>query len=210
MRRNRYLVIPALIAALGLQGCPAVIGLGGMAAVTSLEDRRSTGTQLDDNAIESRAKTQFAAQIGERGHINVTAFNRTVLLTGEAWDEKTRAEAETIVSDLPMVRSVTNEIQVAGLSSGTSRANDTALTARIKGRFMNVQGLNPVHVKVVTEAGVVYLLGLVTESEAEKATELARTTGGVRKVVKVFEYCKSTDEPCKPPPPAPPARSPRV
>jgi osmotically-inducible protein OsmY len=214
MRRNRYLAFPALIlislAVLGLQGCPAAIGLGGMAAVSALEDRRSTGTQLDDNAIESRAKTQFAERIGERGHINVTAFNRSALLTGEVWDEKTRAEAETIVADLPMVRSVTNEIQVAGLSSGTSRASDTTLTARVKGRFMNVEGLNPVHVKVVTEASVVYLLGLVTESEADKATELARTTGGVRKVVRVFQYCKSTDEACKPPPPAPPAKSPRV
>lgn len=203
MRRNRYLAVPALIlvltgAALGLQGCPAVIGLGGLAAVSSLEDRRSTGTQLDDNAIESRAKTRISERVGERGHINVTAFNRAVLLTGEAWDEAARAEVEKIVAELPNVRSVTNEVQVAGLSSGTSRANDTAITAKVKGQFVNVQGLNPLHVKVVTEAGVVYLLGLVTESEAETATNLARTTGGVRKVVKVFEYCKSTDDPCRP------------
>jgi osmotically-inducible protein OsmY len=203
MRRNRYLAVPALIlvltgAALGLQGCPAVIGLGGLAAVSSLEDRRSTGTQLDDQAIESRANTRISERIGERGHINVAAFNRAVLLTGEAWDEAARAEVEKIVAELPNVRSVTNEVQVAGLSSGTSRANDTAITAKVKGQFVNVQGLNPLHVKVVTEAGVVYLLGLVTESEAETATDLARTTGGVRKVVKVFEYCKSTDDPCRP------------
>jgi osmotically-inducible protein OsmY len=97
------------------------------------------------------------------------------------------------------VRSVTNEIQVAGISSTTSRANDTALTTKVKSRMINVPGLNSLHVKVVTEASVVYLLGLVTESEAETATEIARTTGGVRKVVKVFEYCKSTDELCKAP-----------
>jgi osmotically-inducible protein OsmY len=210
MRRNRYLALSALIVIFGLQGCPAVIGLGGMAAVSALEDRRSTGTQLDDNAIESRANSRIDERIGERGHINVTAFNRAVLLTGEAWDEATRAEAEKLVAELPNVRSVMNEIQVSGLSSGTSRANDTALTAKVKGRLMNVQGLNPTHVNVVTEAGVVYLLGLVTEAEAETATELARTTGGVRKVVKVFEYCKSTEEPCKPPPPPPPAKSPRT
>jgi osmotically-inducible protein OsmY len=199
-----------LIAVLGLQGCPAVIGLGGMAAVSALEDRRTTGTQLDDSSIESRAKSRIAERIGERAHVNVTAFNRTVLLTGEAWDEQTRTEVEKLVAELPNVRSVTNELQVSGLSSAGSRANDTTLTAKVKGRFVNVEGLNPVHVKVVTESGVVYLLGLVTEAEAETATELARTTGGVRKVVKVFEYCKSTEEPCKPPPPAPPARSPRV
>lgn len=187
-----------------------MVGAGGLAAVSTLEDRRSMGTQLDDGAIESRASARIGERIGERGHINVTAFNRSVLLTGEAWDEATRAEAEKIVSEAPNVRSVTNEVQVAGLSSATSRANDAAITARVKGRFMNVQGLNPLHVKVVTEAGVVYMLGLVTEAEADKATDLARSTGGVRKVVKVFEYCKSTDDPCRPPPPAEKPKSPRV
>jgi len=206
MRRNRYLALPALIlvlpAVLGLQGCPAIIGVGGVAAISSLEDRRTTGTQLDDNGIESRASARIRERVGERAHVNVTAFNRAVLLTGEAWDETTRAEVATIVSELPNVRSVTNELQVAGASSATSRANDTTITAKVKGQFINVQALNPLHVKVVTEAGVVYLLGLVTETEAEAATELARTTGGVRKVVKVFEYCKSTDDPCRPPSPA--------
>jgi osmotically-inducible protein OsmY len=205
MRLHRYASLPALIlvagAALGLQGCPAIIGAGGVAAVSSLEDRRTTGTQLDDSGIESRAAARLSERIGERGHINVTAFNRAVLLTGEAWDETTRAAAAKIVAEVPNVRSVTNEVQVSGVSSGTSRANDTALTAKVKGRFINVQGLNPLHVKVVTEAGVVYLLGLVTEAEAETATDLARTTAGVRKVVKVFEYCKSTDDPCRPAPP---------
>ena len=178
-------------------------------AASSLEDRRTTGTQLDDDAIESRAKARLAERIGERAHVNVTAFNRAVLLTGEAWDEATRAEVEKIVAEVPNVRSVTNEIQVAGLSSLGSRANDTTLTAKVKGRFMNVKGLNPLHVKVVTEAGVVYLLGLVTEAEADAATELARTTGGVRKVIKVFEYCKSSDELCRPPQPAQPDSRPK-
>jgi osmotically-inducible protein OsmY len=125
-----------------------------------------------------------------------------VLLTGEAWDAQTRAEVERLVAEVPNVRSVTNEIQVAGLSSTTSRANDTALTTKVKSRMINVPGLNSLHVKVVTEASVVYLLGLVTEAEAETATDIARTTGGVRKVVKVFEYCKSTDELCKAPAPS--------
>jgi osmotically-inducible protein OsmY len=211
MRRNRYLAFFALIPALALQGCPAVIGAGGLAAVNALEDRRTTGTQMDDSAIESRAQRRVNERIGERGHINVVAFNRAVLLTGEAWDEATRAEAEKVVSEVPNVRSITNEIQVSGLSSLGSRANDTTITAKVKGRLMNVEGLNPVHVKVVTEAGVVYLLGLVTEAEAESATDVARTTGGVRKVVKVFEYCKSTDEQCRPePPPTSKPKSPRA
>jgi osmotically-inducible protein OsmY len=195
---------------LGLQGCPAIIAGGGVAAYTSLEDRRTTGTQLDDNSIESRASTRIGDRFGERAHVNVISFNRAVLLTGEAWDEATRADIEKVAAAVPNVRSVTNEVQVSGLSSATSRANDTAITAKVKGRFVNVKGLNPLHVKVVTEAGVVYLLGLVTESEAETATELARTTSGVRKVVKVFEYCMSTEDPCKPAPPAQPPKSPRV
>ena len=209
MRRNRYFVIPGLIGVLCLQGCPAIIAGGSVVAVTSLEDRRTTGTQLDDSGIESNAASRIGQRVGERAHINVTSFNRAVLLTGEAWDEATRAEVEKIVAQVPNIRNVTNEVQVAGLSSGTSRANDTAITARVKGRFVNVKDLNPLHVKVVTEAGVVFLLGLVTETEAEAATDLARTTGGVRKVVKVFEYCKSTEDPCKPPPPAAPPKSQR-
>ena len=212
MRRYRYLAVLALIPSLALQGCPAVVAGGGLMAMSSVEDRRTTGTQLDDSAIESRAASRIAEKLGERAHINVTSFNRAVLLTGEAWDDATRAEAEKITAAVPTVRSVTNEVQVSGLSSIGSRTSDTAITANVKGRFINVQGLNPVHVKVVTEAGVVYLLGLVTEAEAETATELARTTSGVRKVVRVFEYCKTSDEQCKPraePQPNPP-KSPRV
>jgi osmotically-inducible protein OsmY len=185
-----------------LQGCVPLIGAGGIMAATALEDRRTTGTQLDDRAIESRANARIAEKIGERGQINVTAFNRTVLLTGEAWDEATRALAERIVLELPTVRSVANEIQVGSLSSASSRVGDAAITAKVKSGFVNVQGVSSGHVKVVTEASVVYLLGLVTEAEADKAVEIARTTGGVRKVVKLFEYCKETDEQCRPAAPA--------
>ena len=209
MRRHRYAALLALITAATLaSGCIALIGAGGAAAVSALEDRRTSGTQIEDSGIEERAQGRIKERFGERAHVNVTAYNRTVLLTGEAWDETTRAEIEKIVAAVPNVRSVTNEIQVGSLSSSGSRTNDTALTAKVKGRLLNVKGLNPYHVKVVTEAGVVYLLGLVTEPEAEAAADVARTTGGVRKVVKVFEYCKSTDELCQPPPPPPASRKP--
>jgi osmotically-inducible protein OsmY len=214
MRRHRYASLSALIlvlpAAVLLQGCPAIIAGGGVAAYTALEDRRTTGTQMDDSSIESRASSRIGDRFGEKAHVNVTSFNRAVLLTGEAWDDATRADIEKVAAAVPNVRSVLNEIQVSGLSSATSRANDTAITAKVKGRFVNVNGLNPLHVKVVTEAGVVYLLGMVTEAEADAATDLARTTSGVRKVVKAFEYCKSTEDPCKPAPPAQPPKSPRV
>ena len=214
VRRNRYAALSALAAiaaaATLLSGCPALLGAGAIGAYTALEDRRTTGTQIEDQGIESRAATRIGERFPEQAHVNVIAFNRALLLTGEAWDEATREEIGKIASAVPNVRTVTNEVQVSGLSSATSRANDTTLTAKVKGRFVGSNDFSPLHVKVVTESGVVYLLGLVTEKEAEAATELARTTSGVRKVVKVFDYCKPTDELCKPPPPPPPAKSPRA
>lgn len=205
MRRHRYAPLVALSLALAalplLQGCPAVIGAGAAVGVSTLEDRRTSGTQLEDATIESRAASRISERFGERAHVNVAAFNRTVLLTGETWDEATRGEVEKLVAAVPNVRAILNEIQVGGVSSATSRANDTALTARIKGRLLNAKGINFVHIKVITEASVVYLQGLVTEAEAETAVEVARTTTGVRRVVKTFEYCQVTDELCKPPAP---------
>jgi osmotically-inducible protein OsmY len=107
-----------------------------------------------------------------------------------------------MVQGLPNVRSVANELEIAGVSSLTARTNDSLITSNVKLRFLDAE-FSVLHVKVVTEAGIVYLMGIVTEREAGNATELARTTGGVRKVVKVFEYCRPTDEVCRPP--APPA-----
>jgi osmotically-inducible protein OsmY len=193
-------------AALGLQGCaPVIIGAGSVAAATSLEDRRSTGTQLDDESIEVRASNRLSDRFGSRVHINVTSYNRIALITGEVPDERSRDEAEKIVLAVPNVRGATNDLQIAGLSSLGSRTNDSYITTKVRGRLLDTQRVSPAHLKVVTEAGVVYLMGVVTEPEADEAVEIARTTGGVRKVVKVFEYCKPDDERCKAaakPPPA--------
>lgn len=205
MRRDRYAAVLALIAALAAQGCVALIGAGGVAAYSALEDRRTTGTQIEDEGIEVRAANRINERFRDRAHVNVTAYNRALLVTGEAVDEETRAEIEKIVLAVPNVRGITNEVQVAAPSSVASRADDSSLTLRVRSRFLNTKGFNPVHVKVVTEAGVVYLMGIVTEKEAEAVVDIARTTGGVRKVVKVFEYCKSTDEPCRPAPVKKPA-----
>jgi osmotically-inducible protein OsmY len=118
----------------------------------------------------------------------VTSFNQVVLLTGEATSEKLKSEAERIAAAVPQVKSVVNEIQVAGPSSYGSRSNDTFITGKVKAGFVSVDKFSPNDVKVVTEAGVVYLMGLVTRREADDATEAARAVGGVRKVVRVFEY----------------------
>lgn len=194
-----------LAAAVLAGGCAAlVVGAGGVAAVSALEDRRTAGSQIEDEANELRAVNRIAERFREGVHVNVTSFNRAVLLTGEVPDAGTREAIEKIAADLPNVRSVANELEVAGVSSLASRSSDSLITSKVRVRFLDAQRFSPVHVKVVTEAGVVYLMGLVTEQEATHATEVARTTGGVRKVVKVFEYCKPTDEACRvsAPPPA--------
>jgi osmotically-inducible protein OsmY len=182
-----------------LQGCAAaLVGVAGSAAYMAIEDRRSSGTQIDDKELELRAASRIEQRLGGKAHVNVTAFNHAVLLTGEVPDEAARAEIEQIVKELPGVRVVTNDALVAEVSSLAARTNDSAITTKVKGRLLDSKRVNPLHVKVVTEGAVVYLLGVVTEGEAEEAVEVARTTGGVRKVVKLFEYCTTADEMCRP------------
>lgn len=181
-----------------LQGCVEMMVVGTGVAVAAVEDRRTTGAQLEDRGIELRAGNRIDDRFGERVHVNVTSFNRYVLLTGEVSDEATRTEAETLARGVPNVLGVSNDLQIAGKSSTTSRSNDTLITSKVKTRFVDANRFNVFHVKVVTEAAVVYLLGIVTEPEAADAVEIARTTAGVRKVVKMFEYCKPTDDVCRP------------
>ncbi|TAN56048.1 MAG: BON domain-containing protein [Betaproteobacteria bacterium] len=194
--------LPALLAALCaaamLQGCLEMAVVGAGAGVMSAVDRRTTGTQIEDEGIELRTANRVAERLGDRAHVNVTSFNRSVLLTGEVPDAAAKTEVERIARGVPNVRGVTNEVQVAGVSAYSARASDSTITGKVKARFLDSNKLNPVHVKVVTESSIVYLLGMVTEKEAADATELARTTSGVRKVVKVFEYCRTTDEACRP------------
>jgi osmotically-inducible protein OsmY len=187
------LLVPLVLAGCGL----AVLG-GGAAAVMAVEDRRTTCTMLDDDSIERGLARAVRERYGRNTHVNGTSFNRVVLLTGEVPDENVRAEIEKMTMSIGNVRAVTNELQVTGVSSLGARANDGVITSRVRARLLDADKVNPIHVKVVTEAGVVYLLGLVTEQEADEAVELARTTGGVRKVVKVFEYCTYGDGFCRP------------
>ena len=171
-----------------LSGCMAV-AVGGAAAtgVMMAEDRRTVGTITEDQGIEFKAASRIEEKIKD-GHFNVTSYNRAVLLTGEVPTEAAKADAERIARAVDNVRSVYNELQVAGNSSLQARTNDTVLTSKVKARFIDARKFSPLHVKVVTENGTVYLLGMVKRQEAADATEVARTTGGVRKVVRVLEY----------------------
>lgn len=192
-------ILGALLAALlVLQGCAeTVIAVGAGAAVMSVTDRRSTGAQVDDEGIELRVTNRIDERFGDKVHINVTSFNYVVLLTGEVPDASTRSEVEKIARGAPGVRSVANETQIAGVSSFPARSNDAYITSKVKGRFVSDGRFSANHVKVVTEASVVYLMGIVTDAEAREAVEIARTTGGVLKVVKIFEYCTAGQAPCK-------------
>lgn len=172
-----------------LHGCAAV-AVGGAAAGTSVAlDRRTAGVYVGDQEIELRARNRLSEAFGEKkGNISVTSFNRQVLLTGQVPDEATRTRATEVVRGVPDVRTVFNELVVSGVTSLTSRANDTAVTGNVKTRLLRNESVPGTKIKVVTEAGVVYLMGLVTQAEAETATGLARTTSGVTKVVTLFEY----------------------
>jgi osmotically-inducible protein OsmY len=196
---NKALLLAAVVSAAALlQGCGlAVIGAGGAAAYTSMEDRRTSGLQIDDEAIELRAGNRISERYGDKVHVNTTSFNRAVLLTGEVPDERARGEIESLVLAVPNVRGVTNELKLSPVTPLSSRANDSFITSKVKARFLDSRRFNPIHVKVVTEAGVVYLMGLVNEKEANDAVDIARTTGGVRRVVKIFEYCSASDPACR-------------
>lgn len=195
MKRFAFLLVVVSMSWM-LAGCPVVLLGGGAAAVGAIEDRRTSGTMFDDDSIETSVRRALRERYGENTHVNVTSYNRSVLLTGEVPDAARKQEIEKIVQGLANVRGVTNELQVAAPSSLSARANDGLITTRVKARLLDAKQVNPIHVKVVTEAGVVYLLGLVTEAEADEAVDVARTTGGVIKVVKVFEYCKPGDGIC--------------
>lgn len=172
-----------------VQGCGALLA-GGAAAtgVVISQDRRTVGTLTEDEGIEIKAAGRVGDRFKDGVHVNVTSYNRMVLLTGEVLDAAARTEVERITWGVQNVRGVHNELAVAGVSSYTVRSSDSLITSKVKGRFLDSQKFNALHVKVVTENSVVYLMGLVTKQEANDATEIARTTSGVQKVVRVFEF----------------------
>ncbi|MSP96528.1 MAG: BON domain-containing protein [Betaproteobacteria bacterium] len=203
MNKTGWLALmAAVLAAPILQGCLPMAAVGVGAVVTSANDRRTSGTHIEDEGIELRASNRLSERWGDKIHVNVTSFNRSVLLTGEVSDEATKAAVEKMVSAVVNVRGITNDLAIAGVAALPARTNDAYLTSKVKARFVDAPTVNPFQVKVVTENSTVYLLGIVTEAEAKAATEIARTTGGVRRVVRLFEYCKVTDEVCRPSDPA--------
>lgn len=161
----------------------AAVGTGMVAA-----DRRSSGAQLEDEAIELKASSRINDAVGTRVRANVTSYNRMVLLSGEVPSEADRQRLQQIVSGVDNVRSVVNELAVLDSPTLTQRTSDAVVTGKVKAGFIDHGELSAQAIKVVTERGIVYLMGRVTRREADLATEVARRTSGVKGVVRIFEY----------------------
>ncbi|SEM66971.1 BON domain-containing protein [Nitrosomonas marina] len=182
------MIFPLLL----LTGCAPMVAVGvGAGAGTGAmvaEDRRTSGIFIEDESIELKGSKRLYEQFGNQAHINVTSFNRIVLLTGEVPTEAMKEEASKLVRSIENVRNVINEITIGEKSSLGSRSNDTFITSKVKSRFLASGKFQINHIKIITEKGVVFLLGVVKRAEADNATEIARSTSGVVKVVKAFEY----------------------
>jgi len=177
------------VSVLALQACAQALIVGGVAAgAVMAADRRQVEVMYADQRIEFAAGGRISDALKGEGHVNVTSYNYTVLLTGEVPTAQAKVDAEKAASEVPQVKTVVNELQIAGTSSAASRSNDAYITSKVKSNLLGNGKVKPTDIKVVTEAGVVYLLGLVTREEADAATEIARGTAGAQKVVRVFEY----------------------
>jgi len=183
------LVAGALAAATlaSLQGCIALLGAGAVAGGLSLNDRRTGGTQIEDQAIELKSGGRLREAIGDKGHVNVTSYDRIVLISGEVPSEADKAAAEKAVRDIEGVNNVVNELEVGPNSTISTRSSDTVITTRVKSALIDAKDVQASAIKVITERGNVYLMGRVTEREATRASEVARAQPSVLKVVRVFE-----------------------
>lgn len=187
-------VAAALVSVTLLNGCVGLLVGGAVVGGTMMAtDRRTSGAQIEDQAIELKAINRLQQALGERAHVNVTSYNRMTLLTGEATTEADRAAAEQAVSQIENVRAIVNEIAVTTASSAGSRLNDGVLTSKVKASLIDAKDLQANAFKVVSERGLVYLMGRVTEREANRAGDVARSVSGVQKVVRVFEVISEAE-----------------
>jgi osmotically-inducible protein OsmY len=189
-RLSKHIAQVILCAAVITQvtACFPIVAGGAAAGGAVVADRRTSGFYVEDENIELKAFKWVETNLGEFAHVNTTSYNRNVLLTGEVPDEAAKAKTLAYIKSIANVREVTDEIVVGPKSSLSSRSNDTYLTSKVKTKFVTENQFQANYVKVVTENSVVYLLGIVNKAEADAATEIARNTDGVDKVVKVFEY----------------------
>ncbi len=178
----------ALLASLlSLSACAPLIVGGAVVTGVMATDRRTTGTLVEDESIEIKVAGAVRKEMGDRIHLNVTSFNRQVLLSGEVRTAADKERAEKLAQSQENVTSVVNDLAVMPVSSLTQRSKDTVITGQVKAAFVDAKDMQVNAIKVVTERGIVYLMGRVTSREAKRATDIARSIGGVTKVVRVFE-----------------------
>jgi osmotically-inducible protein OsmY len=191
--RRRPLLRAALAGALAIgtlasmQGCIALLGAGAVAGGLSLNDRRTGGAQIEDQSIELKSGARIRESVGDKGHINVTSYNRIVLISGEVPSDADKAAVDKAVAGIEGVASVVDELEVGANSSLSTRSSDTVITTRVKSGLVDAKDVQASAIKVITERGNVYLMGRVTEREAVRASEIARAQPSVLKVVRVFE-----------------------
>ncbi len=196
VRFSRLSLIPfaAALLAGALAGCaPIIVGGAAMGSVMMASDRRSSGAQIDDEAIELRSASRLSEAFGDRAHVVVSSYNRQVLLTGEVPTEAGKQQAEQIVSRVDNVRGIVNELVVAPPTSLPQRSGDVLITGKVRASFVDASDLQANAFRVVTERGTVYLMGRVTPREAERATSIARQISGVQRVVRIFEVVTPED-----------------
>lgn len=204
LNTQKWLPILALAATLGgLSGCaPMIVGSAVMGSLVAT-DRRTAGTQVEDEGIEMRATSRLRENLGDRVHVNVTSYNRQVLLTGEVPSEKDKQLVEQLVSKVENVRKIVNEVGVLGNTTFTQRSSDVIITGRVKAGMVDAKDVFANAFKVVAERGTVYLMGRVTQREADRATDIARSTPSVLKVVRVLEIISEAELQGMLPKPAP-------
>ena len=187
-------VIGALVATTALSGCAALL-VGGAVVGGSLlaTDRRTSGAQIEDKSIELKSNTRVREILGDRGHVNVTSYNRLVLISGEVPADADKAAIEQSIGKVDNVRSTVNELAVMTAASLSNRSNDALITSKVKATLIDAGDISATAFKVVTERGTVYLMGRVTEREAERASDLSRSINGVQKVVRVLEVITEGD-----------------
>ena len=191
-RLSTVALLAATLAAPLTACAPLLLGGAVFGGTMVFVDRRTTGTQVEDQAIEIKAGLE-ARRAAPSGHINTTSYNRRLLITGEVASEGERKAAEQAAGRVENVRLVDNELAVIGNTAISARGSDSVITAKVKAGFIDAKDLQAQAIKVVTERGIVYLMGIVTEREASRATDMARTVAGVNKVVRVFEIVSEAE-----------------
>ena len=190
MMMRTILLTGLMLLTVNIQGCLPVVAAGVGTGVVISQDRRNNDIIVEDQNLESSITNELARDFSGVMHVNVTSYNYNILLTGEVPEEHIKAKIGKVAASFKNVRSVYNELVVSKNSSLVSRSNDSLITSNVKLRFLNNDHFRPDHIKVVTENSTVFLLGLVSQAEADAAAEIASTTQGVQRVVKLFEYRK--------------------